>query len=330
MGFTPILSEALTDNMSTTVKVSPKLELIDLELRYAVPRKRGEGGAGTFVAVDLVGVDHAQPIQIYPAEFTILLGPSGCGKSSLLRMLAGLEQPTKGKVLKDGIEIDGPGKDRGMVFQSYTSFPWLTVEGNVQFALQLRKNSKNKWGKRKTIAEQREKVHSILRLVGLSDSLDKYPKTLSGGMKQRVAIARALVNDPDILLMDEPFGALDPHIRVKMQELVLAIERELRTTILFVTHDAKEAVFLGDTIYISTLCPCFLKYRMVHPFVKEEIPRETAKREYAKDFLLFQREVEDRMQSLIEDPEITRRIEEGDWTAFKRSALGLIEEIDTN
>src|SRR5205814_545131 len=123
---------------------------------------------------------------------------------------------------------------------------------------------------------------------------------LSGGMKQRVAIARALINAPDIILMDEPFGALDPHIRFRMQDLMLDIERSLKTTIVFVTHDAREAVYLGDAIYISTLRPCFLKYRIEHPFKKSEIPRASASERYANDFLRFQREVEDRMQYLIE------------------------------
>src|SRR6185295_18370818 len=132
--------------------------------------------------------------------------------------------------------------------------------------------------------------------------LHKYPRELSGGMKQRVAIARALAVDPDILLMDEPFGALDPHIRVRMQDLMLDIEEQLRTTLIFVTHDAREAVILADTIYISTLRPCFLKYRLDHPFRKGEIKRVEARKRYPKDFLRFQREIESRLQFLIENP----------------------------
>ena len=146
-------------------------------------------------------------------------------------------------------------------------------------------------------------------------------------MRQRVAIARALVCAPDVLLMDEPFGALDPHIRVKMQELMLRVERTLMCTTVFVTHDAREAVFLGDVIYISTLRPCFLKYRIVHPFQKSRIPREEARQRYSGDFLRFQRDVEDRMQYLIEHPEAERVIERGDDTSFQRSTLGVLEEL---
>jgi ABC-type nitrate/sulfonate/bicarbonate transport system ATPase subunit len=177
-------------------------------------------------------------------------------------------------------------------------------------------------------SQNREKVHAIIELVGLADALYKYPRELSGGMKQRVAIARSLVTDPDILLMDEPFGALDPYTRMKMQELMLDVEHKLKTTILFVTHDAREAVFLGDTIYISTLRPCFLKYRLIHPFEKKpDFPRKEAKEKFAKDFRRFQQEVEERMQHLIEHPEIPRRIETGDYMTLHRSTLGLLEEL---
>lgn len=302
-------------------KAAPKLELIDLLLRYQVSRNLAtDRGVDPGLAVDLRGTHNAPPIHISAGEFTILLGPSGCGKSSLLQMIAGLIMPTEGVVLKDRVAVEGPGRDRGMVFQSYTSFPWLTVEDNVLFGLKLRNSGEGK-------KEKREKVREIVNLVGLSESLHKYPKELSGGMKQRVAIARALVNDPDVLLMDEPFGALDPHIRIKMQELMLEVERRLSTTIVFVTHDSREAVFLGDTIYISTIRPCFLKYRFIHPFVKEEITREKARERYSKDFLSFQREVEDRMQYLIEHPEAPRVIEEGDHLTLRRSMLGVLEEL---
>ncbi len=301
---------------------TPKLELIDLRLRYPTSRHlEVEGHADPGLAVDLKGTGDAPPIHIASGEFTIILGPSGCGKSSLLQMIAGLIAPAEGMVLKDGVPVTKPGRDRGMVFQSYTSFPWLTVEDNVLFGLRLR--GSNGHSKK----EKREKVREIVDLVGLSDALHKYPKELSGGMKQRVAIARALANDPDVLLMDEPFGALDPHIRIKMQELMLAIERRLNTTIVFVTHDAREAVFLGDTIHISTIRPCFLKYRFAHPFVKEDIPREKARERYSKDFLSFQREVEDRMQDLIEHPEAPRVIEEGDQLTLRRSMLGVLEQL---
>jgi NitT/TauT family transport system ATP-binding protein len=300
-----------------------KLELIDLRLRYPASRNlAAEGDGDPGLAVDLRGAHDAPPINIETSEFAVLLGPSGCGKSSLLQMIAGLVKPTEGEVRKDGEVVTGPGKDRGMVFQSYTSFPWLTVEENVLFGLKLG-NSTNK----STKIEKLEKVREIVDLVGLSDALHKYPRELSGGMKQRVAIARALANDPDILLMDEPFGALDPHIRIKMQELMLEIERKIKTTIVFVTHDAREAVFLGDTIYISTVRPCFLKYRIVHPFVKEEISRDKAREKYSSDFLRFQQEVEERMQYLIEHPDNPRIAEMTDQSTFERSTMGVLQEL---
>jgi NitT/TauT family transport system ATP-binding protein len=304
-----------------------KLELIDLRLRYPFSERYApDVDADPGLAVDLRGADNAPPIHIAPAEFTVLLGPSGCGKSSLLQMIAGLIKPTEGEVRKDGRPVTSPGRDRGMVFQSYTSFPWLTVEQNVLFGLKLGP-TQEKERKNGIKQEQREKVREVIDLVKLSDALRKYPRELSGGMKQRVAIARALANDPDILLMDEPFGALDPHIRVKMQELMLEIERRLKTTIIFVTHDAREAVFLGDTIYISTTRPCFLKYRIANPFIKEEISREKARDRYPKDFLSFQREVEERLQYLIEHPEVPRVINEEDHLKLKRSMLGMLEEL---
>jgi NitT/TauT family transport system ATP-binding protein len=241
-------------------------------------------------------------------------------------MIAGLVQPTEGEVLKDGTPVKGPGRDRGMVFQSYTSFPWLTVEENVLFGLNV-DEPRGSGGKQRTMKERREMVRDIIALVDLADALHKYPRELSGGMKQRVAIARALVNDPDVLLMDEPFGALDPHIRLRMQGLMLTIERNLQTTIVFVTHDAREAVLLGDTIFISTLRPCFLKYRIEHPFKKTTIAREEASERYPNDFMRFQREVEDRMQFLIEHRNTPRVIEDEDRSTFQRSTLGMLEEL---
>jgi NitT/TauT family transport system ATP-binding protein len=298
-----------------------KLDLVGLRLRYPVPQgddlsRTGDPG----LAVDLVGEADASPIHISQTEFTVLLGPSGCGKSSLLRMITGLIQPTEGYVLKDGARIQGPGHDRGMVFQSYTSFPWLTVEENVNFGLNLRPSTV-------TAADRRAKVDRLLALVGLSEARSQCPRQLSGGMKQRVAIARALAVDPDILLMDEPFGALDPHIRVRMQDLLLEIEEQLFTTLVFVTHDAREAAVLADTIYISTLRPCFLKYRLEHPFNKREIKRVEARQKYPKDFLRFQREIEARLQSLIENPDEPRVIGDIDRVKFQRSNLGVLEQL---
>jgi len=304
-----------------------KLELVNLRLRYPVTEtNRSDAVMDSGLAVDLKGSSDSTPIRIRAGEFTVLLGPSGCGKSSLLRMIAGLVKPTEGFIFKDGKPVTGPGRDRGLVFQSYTSFPWLTVEKNVLFGLELEKRN-NHQSKRATEEEKNKKARETISLVKLSDAINKYPRELSGGMKQRVAIARALANAPDVLLMDEPFGALDPHIRLKMQELMLEIERELKTTIIFVTHDAREAVFLGDIIYISTLRPCFLKYRIKHPFSKEEIRREKARERYEKDFLRFQLQVEGLMQSLINHPETPRVIGKDDLITFGRSTLGVLEEL---
>jgi len=302
-----------------------KLELVNLRLRYPVSEKdHPDKSSDPGLAVDLKGSGNLTPIRIPAGEFTVLLGPSGCGKSSLLRMIAGLVKPTDGTVLKDGRPITGPGRDRGLVFQSYTSFPWLTVERNVLFGLELQR-SENHGSKKAIEGERIQKAREVIELVKLSDAIHKYPRELSGGMKQRVAIARALANDPDVLLMDEPFGALDPHIRLRMQELMLEVERELKTTIVFVTHDAREAVFLGDTIYIATLRPCFLRFRINHPFNKEIISREKARERHENDFLRFQMQVEGLMQSLINHPETPRDNQE--LINFERSTLGVLEDL---
>lgn len=172
-------------------------------------------------------------------EFVCVIGPSGCGKSTLIRILAGLEEQTSGKVLLDGKPVTGPGRDRGMVFQTYTLFPWLTVKKNVMFGLEV-----NGLGKSEADVQARQ----WLDLVGLSKFADSYPHQLSGGMKQRVAIVRALANQPRILLMDEPFGALDAQTRARMQAHLLEIWRKIDITIVFITHDLDEAIFLADRI----------------------------------------------------------------------------------
>lgn len=189
-------------------------------------------------------------LTVQPNEFVSLLGPSGCGKSTLLMMAAGLEEITSGHIFVDGREVEGPGLDRGVVFQTYTLFPWLTVAENVRFA--LKKSNL-------TAAEQEERVRHHLELVGLAAFASAYPNQLSGGMRQRVAIARALVYRPQILLMDEPFGALDAQTRMLMQELLLEVWQQDRTTVLFVTHDVDEAILLSDRIYVMTARPGRIK-----------------------------------------------------------------------
>ncbi|RBW43441.1 ABC transporter ATP-binding protein [Psychromonas sp. B3M02] len=179
-------------------------------------------------------------------EFVCVIGPSGCGKSTLIRILAGLESPTQGQVLLDGKPKSEPGPDRGMVFQGYTLFPWLTIKKNVMFGLQMK-------GMANVVAES--EAMQWVDLVGLSKFAESYPHQLSGGMKQRVAIARALANQPRILLMDEPFGALDPQTRLKMQTNLLEIWRNIDITVLFITHDLDEAIFLADRILVLKANP---------------------------------------------------------------------------
>lgn len=187
------------------------------------------------------------------SEFVTLLGPSGCGKSTILKIVAGLEDATTGEVQINGRKVAGPGQDRGMVFQSYTLFPWLTVQQNIEFGLDVAGRSK---GERRDIADH------YIEKIGLPGFANAFPRELSGGMKQRVAIARALANDPEVLLMDEPFGALDAQTRTVMQELLLDVWDESHKTIIFVTHDVDEAVFIGDTIYVMTARPGKIKARI--------------------------------------------------------------------
>ncbi len=194
---------------------------------------------------DVTAIDHVN-LQVEESEFVMIVGPSGCGKTTLINMIGGLDEATSGQVILDGKEIEGPGPDRGMVFQGYSLFPWLTVLKNVEFGMKMRK----------VPAEERtRKAMEYIKLVGLEGFENALPKQLSGGMKQRVAIARTLANEPEMLLMDEPFGALDAQTRVVMQELLAKISRETRTTILFITHDIDEAVLLGDRIYVMSRRP---------------------------------------------------------------------------
>ena len=183
-------------------------------------------------------------------DFVTILGPSGCGKSTMLRIVAGLDHPTSGRVLLDGRPVEGPGADRGMVFQSYTLFPWLTIEQNIRFGLRERGMG---------LAEQKDRSDYFISTVGLRGFVQHFPKQLSGGMQQRTAIARALANDPKILLMDEPFGALDNQTRVLMQELLLGIWEAERKTVMFVTHDIDEAIFMANRVAVFSARPGRIK-----------------------------------------------------------------------
>jgi len=195
--------------------------------------------------------------EMQQSELVSIVGPSGCGKSTLLHIVGGLTSPTAGQVFLDGHEVMEAGADRGMVFQAYTLFPWLTVHKNVQFGPRLRRMSK---------AERTKIADHFLNVVGLYGFKDHYPKQLSGGMRQRVAIARALANNPRILLMDEPFGALDAQTRAIMQELLLSVRKSERTTTLFITHDIDEAVFLSDRVFVMTARPGKFKAEIRVPF----------------------------------------------------------------
>jgi NitT/TauT family transport system ATP-binding protein len=211
-----------------------RLTLDRLTMRFRT--RRGE------VITALAGVS----FEVKDREFAVLVGTSGCGKSTVLRLVAGLVPPTEGRVLLDGREVSGPGADRGMVFQSYTLFPWLTVQRNVEFGPRLRG----------VPADERTRLaRHYLGQVGLRGFEGVYPKELSGGMMQRAAIARALANDPSVLLMDEPFGALDAQTRSFMGELLLSVWERAEKTVLFVTHDIEEAIFLGDRVLVMTARP---------------------------------------------------------------------------
>jgi len=202
--------------------------------------KRFESSRGVITALENLS------FSVHKREFTCVIGPSGCGKSTLVRILAGLETATSGEVLVDGKSVSGAGSDRGMVFQGYTLFPWLSVKENVMFGPKVSGTS--------SVAAERE-ARQWIDLVGLSKFENAYPHQLSGGMKQRVAIARALANQPKVLFMDEPFGALDAQTRCEMQNYLLDIWKNVDITIVFITHDLDEAVFLSDRILVLDANP---------------------------------------------------------------------------
>ena len=225
-------------------------------------------------------------LEVHKQEFCVIVGPSGCGKSSLLYLIAGLEDRTGGMIKVGGRPVSDPGPDRGMVFQAYTLFPWLTVKQNVEYG-----------PRRKGIAaaERNSIVDHYLAEIGLSAFRDHYPSQLSGGMKQRVAIARALANDPEVLLMDEPFGALDSQTRHAMQQLLLSVWEHSKKTVLFVTHDIDEAILLADRVFVMSGRPGQIR----------------------KEFLIgFERP---RHMDLVMEPE---------FIAMKREILGLLKNSE--
>jgi NitT/TauT family transport system ATP-binding protein len=230
-------------------------------------------------------------------EFLCIVGPSGCGKSTLVRILAGLEQQSSGQVLLDGAPVRGPGRDRGMVFQGYTLFPWLTVKKNVMFGVV------NQAGR----TEAEREALQWLQLIGLEKFADAYPHQLSGGMKQRVAIARALANQPRILLMDEPFGALDAQTRARMQAHLLEIWRKIDITIIFITHDLDEAIFLADRILVLKPHP-----GEVQELIEVPVPRPRAMGQILSDEFLATKA---RLEELIY---ASPHEEEADYPAMTR------------
>ncbi|MFI7700273.1 ABC transporter ATP-binding protein [Nonomuraea sp. NPDC049480] len=216
-----------------------KISIRDVTKTFQV-RDAGE----SFIA--LSGVD----LDVREGEFLTLLGPSGCGKSTLLDLIAGLSAPTTGEILIDGAPVTGPGLDRGVVFQQYALFPWRTAQANVEFGLEAKAVPRK---------ERARRAREHLRLVGLSGFEDRYPHELSGGMRQRVAIARSLAFDPDVLLMDEPFAALDAQTRELLQEELVRVWQHTGKTVVFITHGIDEAVYLGRRVAVMTSRPGRIK-----------------------------------------------------------------------
>jgi NitT/TauT family transport system ATP-binding protein len=230
----PVVTEALVARDTGGAARPPKLVVSDLVKEYRTKKRE------TVLALDHVS------LEVADQEFVCLVGSSGCGKSTLLNIVAGLDMPTSGTVEVDHEPIIGPGPDRGMVFQTYSLYPWRTVAENVEFGLEcvhLRK------------AQRRDRVQELLGIVGLSKFADHTPDQLSGGMRQRVAIARALAPEPDVLLLDEPFGALDAQTRRAMQDFLLTVWRRTQSTVLFVTHDIPEAIYLGSRVVVLASRP---------------------------------------------------------------------------
>ncbi|MEU6329776.1 ABC transporter ATP-binding protein [Streptomyces sp. NPDC047049] len=229
--------------------ITPKIEFD--QVRKTFPAKKGKAqgrgpahGDGEFTALD--GVD----LRIEAGEFVVVVGPSGCGKSTLLELLGGLARPTGGRILLDGEPVTGPGLDRGIVFQQYALLPWRTALGNVEFGLEATGVPRR---------ERATRAREYLDLVGLTGFENRHPHELSGGMRQRVAIARSLAYDPDVLLMDEPFAALDAQTRESLQDELLRIWQRTRKTVVFITHGIEEAVYLGRRVAVMTSRPGRIK-----------------------------------------------------------------------
>jgi NitT/TauT family transport system ATP-binding protein len=245
--------------MSVTASRKVRIELTDVRKEFRTP-------TGTLLAADGVS------LTVNEGEFMSLVGPSGCGKTTLINMIAGFERPTSGGVALDGRPITGPGADRGVIFQEYGVFPWLTVRDNIGFGLSLRAS-------RVRPAERRAIVERYIALMGLRGFENAYPKTLSGGMKQRLALARAYAVKPEFLLMDEPFGALDAQTRSDMQDLLLQVLEREGKTVVMITHSVDEALYLSSRVVVITARPARVRTIITVPFPyprREELRREPA------------------------------------------------------
>ena len=243
--------------------------------------------SGTLKVIDDVS------FTVRDREFISIIGPSGCGKTTLLNLAAGFVQPTDGRVTLDGAQIEGPGPERGVIFQEYGVFPWLTVAGNIEFGLALAAN-------RKPAAERRVLVERYMRLMGLSEFAAAWPKTLSGGMRQRLAIARAYAVNPQFLLMDEPFGALDAQTRAAMQDLLQEVLAAEGKTVMLITHSVEEAIYLSNRIVVVTARPARVREIIDIPFesprsgVLHEDPRFSALRAHIRDLVMAEYAVQAR------------------------------------
>lgn len=272
-------SDAVRDRFERLKRRPVTLEVRNLQKEFETPQ-------GRITALNNIN------FKTYKREFVCVIGPSGCGKSTLIRILAGLETKSSGHVLLDGNEVSGPGPDRGMVFQGYTLFPWLTVKRNVMFGVEAS-------GKGKSTAES--EARQWIDLVGLSKFENSYPHQLSGGMKQRVAIARALANQPRILLMDEPFGALDAQTRARMQSYLMEIWKNIDITILFITHDLDEAIYLADRILVLKAHPGEVQELIEVPVPQPRSPEQLL----SPEFLATKKRLEELIHPPSEETEVS-------------------------
>ena len=269
-------SPAVSNRFEKLHRRPVKLKVEDLSKKFDTPK-------GEILALNKIN------LQIHRREFVTVIGPSGCGKTTLIRILAGLDFPTSGNVLLEGKKMEGPSAERGMVFQDYTLFPWLSVKKNVMFGLEIKG-----LGTLKAEAEAME----WLEIVGLAKFADAYPGQLSGGMKQRVAIARSLANRPEILFLDEPFGALDAQTRASMQAYLLKIWQHVDVTIFFVTHDLDEAVYLSDRILVLRANP-----GEIDELIEVPVPRPRDPGQFlTPEFLATKK----RLEELIRPPELAQ------------------------